>query len=455
LANTARLASRRVDLVPRLIALVVCFYLAIATPFAYALEGNPLTFSNIKNFVRSGGGGTADYFFKDYAGTTYSSKGHVVNTAKLGSVAFRRILGLTGYGLAAYAIYEIVTELQKDGWTVDPANQEIYKLDGGLRFFVDTNGFNKQYFPTAEAAIQNFLDARKVEGQPPPTFNSWRNDWPKPLDQLRVGEMIFRGAETSIGYYSVMVEKMSQTKQLATESDVAAVLPRVSDDQIAALLVSPYYLAEPHAHTIAAAAADKPETTTTPEPQKATLGTKKETVTTTNPDGTTTTTTTTTQTNPDGTPATNPDGTPKTPHVETTTTHPNGTTTTTTNAPKPAETETPAFCDWAKTLCSWLDWTKEEPASANPAQNKVDIKDRQTEDIPGLPTTIDTSRISWAQNCPAPISANFGLMGQSVVFSYKFDVVCDFAAKFRPYVIGLSYLTGAYIVMGLNRTRSE
>jgi hypothetical protein len=449
------LASRRVDLVPRLIALVVCFYLAISTPFAYALEGNPLTFSNIKNFVRSGGGATADYFFKDYAGTTYSSKGHVVNTAKLGSVAFRRILGLTGYGLAAYAVYEIVTELQKDGWTVDPANHEIYKLDGGLNFLVATNGFDYQYFPSPEAALNNFFTKITPEGQSLPVFNSWRDNWTKPFDDLTVGEMIFRGAETSIGYYAVGVIKFSQSKQLATESDVAAVLPRVSDAQIADLMVSPDYLAEPHAPTIAAAAAAKPETTTTPEPQKATLGTKKETVTTTNPDGTTTTTTTTTQTNPDGTPATNPDGTPKTPHVETTTTHPNGTTTTTTNAPKPAETETPAFCDWAKTLCSWLDWTKEEPAPANPAQTKVDIKDRDIADITGLPPNLNTGRVQWAQVCPAPISANFSLMGQSVVFSYKFDVVCDFAAKFRPYVIGLSYLTAAYIVMGLNRTRSE
>lgn len=121
----------------------------------------------------------------------------------------------------------------------------------------------------------------------------------------------------------------------------------------------------------------------------------------------------------------------------------------------PPATETPAFCGWAVTLCAWLDWTKTDPVAKTQAETKVDIKDRQTTDIPNLPVGINTTRISWSQQCPSPITANFNLMGQSVDWQYKFDTVCDFAAKFRPYVIGLSYLTAAYIVMGLNRTRSE
>ncbi len=480
MANTARLAPWRFDTIS-LIKIVLCFYLALAPALSHASAAPNLIFNNVSNLVKTGAGIVADYAFKrgnasndpnyNAANDNYYKKNHAVSNNQMGKVWRNRWAGLSnGIGGGLLATAAIAGILAAADWILDPANNSIKRLlpPSAPDYLMSATSPNGVFCSGSTVGeIQICLQAAVSSFRMNVTVTNPIGEFNPSLASLSAGQSTsafpyFDFTRPSQGYptwqiglaYTLLGPSVDQY-EYATDSDIAAAVAQADVDTLQQLATSPDYILEQHAPTIAAAAAAEPETTTTPEPDKSTLGTKVETTTTTNPDGSKTTTTTTTPLNPNGTPALNPDGTPQTPHVQTTTTKPDGSTTTTTNGAKPADTKPPIFCDWAKTLCSWLDWTKAEPAAANPAQNKVDIKDRDTGDIPGLPTAIDTTRIQWAQVCPAPITANFSLMGQSVGMSYKFDVVCDFAAKFRPYVIGLSYLTAAYIVMGLNRTRSE
>lgn len=420
------------NLVVKMHVYLLIFFVSFAQPVAYASAAPVLDFVEIRNFVRTAGAASADYLFKKSANdptfngaandSHYKTPKHSVTNAKLGSVAFKRILGLTGYGLAAFAVYEIVSELQKDGWTVDAATQEIYKLDGGLKFYIDTNGFNKTYFPSAESAIQNFLDAKKQPDRPAPTFTGYNSDFPKALSDMRAGETIFRTFGTSLGPYILSVDKNSESKQVATDADVAAVLPRVSDEQIAALMVSPDYLAEGHAPTADAAAAAAPSSQPLPQ-ETSTLGTvKTETQTTTNPDGSTTKTTTTTTTNPDGTTST---------QTSTTTTKPDGSTTTTSSGTKPADM--PAFCNYAKTLCDWILWTKQEP-QLTPVP-EIPKREISRDELP------QAQQINFGGGCPS--GETFQAFGQTVTLSY--GVACDLMTMIKPFVILAGNVTALFI----------
>jgi len=93
----------------------------------------------------------------------------------------------------------------------------------------------------------------------------------------------------------------------------------------------------------------------------------------------------------------------------------------------------PVFCEWAPTMCDWLDWTQEElPA---------DIPDE-------VPTEASTAG-TWSSGldggaCPAPyvISA----LGASVPISWQ--PACDFVAMLRPILIAFAGIAAALILLG-------
>ncbi|MEQ1076102.1 virulence factor TspB C-terminal domain-related protein [Acinetobacter johnsonii] len=203
---------------------------------------------------------------------------------------------------------------------------------------------------------------------------------------------------------------------------------------------------------------DSTQTDTTQNPD----GTK--TSTTTNPDGSTTTTRTDTKTDPDTGEVTTT--------VTETTTMPDGSTSTKTETstqtkPKPETTELPAFCEYAATLCTWMnrdtehkadekslwekitewfDWTKENPDSDNP-DNEVDVEE---------PDEFDTSifskdRFNVSKSCPVPETHTISLSGISVDFSFDLTPICTVLEFARPALVACSYLYAAYIVIGAAR----
>ena len=203
---------------------------------------------------------------------------------------------------------------------------------------------------------------------------------------------------------------------------------------------------------------DSTQTDTTQNPD----GSK--TTTTTNPDGSKTTTRTDTKTDPDTGEVTTT--------VTETTTMPDGSTSTKTETstqtkPKPETTELPAFCEYAATLCTWInrdtehkaeekslwekitewfDWTKESPDSDNP-DNEVDVEEPEEFDT----SIFSKDRFNVSKSCPVAESHTISLSGISVDFSFDLTPICTVLEFARPALVACSYLYAAYIVIGAAR----
>lgn len=188
------------------------------------------------------------------------------------------------------------------------------------------------------------------------------------------------------------------------------------------------------------------------------------TSTKTNPDGSKTTTRTDTKTDPDTGEITTT--------VTETTTMPDGSTSTKTETstqtkPKPETTDLPAFCDYAATLCTWMnrdtehkvdekslwekitdwfDWTKEEPDSDN-KDNEVDTKEPEKFDT----AVFKKDRFNVSKQCPSPETHTINLSGISVDFSFDLTPICTVLEFARPALVACSYLYAAYIVIGAAR----
>ena len=199
---------------------------------------------------------------------------------------------------------------------------------------------------------------------------------------------------------------------------------------------------------------DSTQTDTTQNPD----GSK--TTTTTNPDGSKTTTRTDTKTDPDTGEVTTT--------VTETTTLPDGSTSTKTETstqtkPKPETSELPAFCEYAATLCTWMnrdtehkadekslwekitdwfDWTKENEEL--PDDNETpEIKELEIDDL-------DTGTFKATAGCPAPmqVPVDFG-KGGNVEISY--EPLCQFAEKWSFVAPLIGFLSGAMIIVGVGR----
>ncbi|MGL3693848.1 virulence factor TspB C-terminal domain-related protein [Acinetobacter sp. LA-1] len=210
-------------------------------------------------------------------------------------------------------------------------------------------------------------------------------------------------------------------------------------------------------------------------PYTTTIGDSTQIDTTQNPDGSKTST----KTNPDGSKTTtrtdtktDPDTGEITTTVTETTTNPDGSTSTKTETstqtkPKPETTDLPAFCDYAATLCTWMnrdtehkaeekslwekitdwfDWTKEEPDSDN-KDNEVDTKEPEKFDT----AVFKKDRFNVSKTCPVAETHTISLSGISVDFSFDLTPICTVLEFARPALVACSYLYAAYIVIGAAR----
>jgi hypothetical protein len=139
--------------------------------------------------------------------------------------------------------------------------------------------------------------------------------------------------------------------------------------------------------------------------------------------------------------------------AETTTGTGTGTATETpTTATKPSET--PAFCGWATTVCTWIGWTQTVPDTVT-TSTKVDIKSVDTAESPLSGTAIDQQRIVFNSQCPPDIPMVFTMFGQSASYAFSYDPLCQFMTKLKPFVIAAAYMTGAYIIAGTGRGSND
>ena len=198
---------------------------------------------------------------------------------------------------------------------------------------------------------------------------------------------------------------------------------------------------------------DSTQTDTTQNPD----GSK--TTTTTNPDGSKTTTRTDTKTDPDTGEVTTT--------VTETTTMPDGSTSTKTETstqtkPKPETTELPAFCEYAATLCTWMnrdtehkadekslwekitewfDWTKEEPDHKD-EDTEVDVSEMEIPDV-------KTNLFNASGQCPPDFSYPFPLpTGGTYNITYSYLGVCEWFGKLYYINVTCGWIAAYMIVVG-------
>ena len=188
--------------------------------------------------------------------------------------------------------------------------------------------------------------------------------------------------------------------------------------------------------------------------QAAANGQSSVTKTTQNANGSTTTTTTNFSTTNNNTttnnnynitnitvinPTTDKDDSPASTPASTTT--PASTPTTTPN-PQTKPFELPAFCDWAKPVCDFIEWVKGEPTLENPTQP----------DVTTLPTPqTDSVNISFDGSCPAPEVVPWSLAGQNVDITISYTPICDTATLLNPIIKLAASLGAVFIIAGIRR----
>lgn len=191
---------------------------------------------------------------------------------------------------------------------------------------------------------------------------------------------------------------------------------------------------------------DSTQTDTTQNPD----GSK--TSTTTNPDGSKTTTRTDTKTDPDTGEVTTT--------VTETTTLPDGSTSTKTETstqtkPKPETTELPAFCDYAATLCTWINKDIEHKADEKSLWDKIkeffdDTPDTENDDteieIEELPKPTEQVKLPTSNSeCPSLIY-NFDLRTFKAQADFSPVWLCEIAQGLYYFFVGLgSYLAACIL----------
>lgn len=100
--------------------------------------------------------------------------------------------------------------------------------------------------------------------------------------------------------------------------------------------------------------------------------------------------------------------------------------------------ELPAFCEWAKVVCDFIEWYKDEGEPLEP----VELPEADEED-----PTQHWSSGQGGGSCPAPQTLT--VMGQDLEFSYA--PICDFADVIRALVLVMSSILAVRILAGAAR----
>jgi len=450
------------NLVVRLHVYLMCFLLAFSPAYAYASAAPKLDFTGIANFVRDAGGATADYLFKRSANDPnynaanddrFETKAHRVPNSQLSKVGLARMLNpqmLVGGLIFGFVVDELITQMQADDWIVDQQNQSIYKYTGAWCLRQNTPNFpSGSTFCSSDpaAAVQLFFDktndvvrisAKRVTSSGDVYYlNHLKYSSPVLFDVItdstRAVE-VRADYQTSIedGEYNSPVpfsqfflDKVPQAKVEATPADVEAVLPKVSDAQIAALATSPDPVKEAHAPTAAAAAKAAPKTDTPKDPPKdnnnkcpagqsfdASTGKCKAATAAQCPVGQVY------------------DFVQKK----------------CTSLKLPDEDDDwPEFCEWAAPVCEFIEWAKQDVDKFE--AEKVDVEDT-ADDAQSITSQILTLGYvsGGVKSCPSDLDLSFQFMGQSIGFEISYAPLCEMLLTARPVVIAIAYFQAAKIV---------
>lgn len=115
-------------------------------------------------------------------------------------------------------------------------------------------------------------------------------------------------------------------------------------------------------------------------------------------------------------------------------------------AQSPSSFNLPRFCDWAMSVCEWLDWTQQDDL---PEKDETDLKVE-------TPLELQNYSVSWNAQCPESQTVNVGFHGitnEITIINWAF--VCSMDYIIKPAVIAFASLSGLYIILGTHRRESD
>ena len=95
-----------------------------------------------------------------------------------------------------------------------------------------------------------------------------------------------------------------------------------------------------------------------------------------------------------------------------------------------------------KKICDWMDCTQKKPDSDN--DTNVTINEGE------LPQ-VDIGKVKFQAQCPQPISIDFDVQFVAYHEQMELTPLCDFFTRLKPFVVGMGYVSGAFIVAGVGR----
>ncbi|PKF31326.1 hypothetical protein CW311_19425 [Acinetobacter proteolyticus] len=103
----------------------------------------------------------------------------------------------------------------------------------------------------------------------------------------------------------------------------------------------------------------------------------------------------------------------------------------------------PSFCDWAKPVCDFISWVKEE--ATGETDTEVNI---QESDI-SANHNIDKKYFSYEGGCPPDYTFEITIFGYTDSVTISYVLFCNYLRGLAPYLLFISYVGGAFIVAGV------
>ena len=104
------------------------------------------------------------------------------------------------------------------------------------------------------------------------------------------------------------------------------------------------------------------------------------------------------------------------------------------------------FCDttdFTKKVCDFIDWMQDDDTRHD--DTKVQVQDLAKD------KAIDKDRINFSASCPADTTFTMSFAGATVNPTISYKNFCEAMIKLKPFIIGLSSISGVLIIAGGRR----
>lgn len=117
--------------------------------------------------------------------------------------------------------------------------------------------------------------------------------------------------------------------------------------------------------------------------------------------------------------------------------------------PLGSELKFPDFCTWAKPVCDWLKWTKEQyeeflkkPELEDEPIDLEDDRKIQWQD------KVEKSYVSFNGQCPANVNIPLSWGGSTTTLQLSYEPFCRFATLIKPAFILGAWISALMIISG-------